>query len=139
MVFSSNLCDALRQTGVIPDTWRFVSGNFALVYQAIEIYGLLGGWAAVFFGGVIVAQLSAAILFWRAFLDRDATTTLHHPKVIGAFSVAIGIFGAFLICDELFIVYDRLPAIGTTHLLVLCALLLSFLTISALVEKARLA
>ena len=63
----------------------------------------------------------------------------HHPKVIQAFSLAVGIFGAFLVSDEFFIVYDRLPAIETTHLIILCALLLSFLAISVLSNMARAA
>ena len=139
VVFSSNFCDALQQAGILPGSWRFVSGNFALVLQTIEIYGLPRGLAVLLFAGVLVAQLAAAILFWRAFIDREATSTSYHPKVMGAFSVAIGLFGAFLVGDELFIVYARLPGLVTTHLLVLAALLLSLLTVSVLVDRTRAA
>ena len=132
VVSASNLADGLQQMGALPSPWRFASGNFALVVEAIEIYGMPRSLAAVLFVGVVTAQLGASLLFWRAFLDRDAASTRHHPKVSHAFSAAGGIFASFLVADEVLIIYARLPAIETTHFLVLCALLLSFVAISTL-------
>ena len=59
----------------------------------------------------------------------NSVTGGERPKVVAAFVVALGLFGGFLVSDELFLVYDRLPHVTPTHWLVLCALLLSLLVI----------
>lgn len=135
-VFASNLADGLRQAGALPASWRFASGNFALIDRTIGVYAFSRSWAAVLFGAVVLVQLAAALLFWRAFLDREATTAPGHPKVLQAFIVAAGLFAGFLVADEAFIVYAHLPALETTHLLVFCALLLSLIVISLLGDGA---
>lgn len=124
---------------MLPASWRFASGNFSLIREAIGIYPFAKHWAPVLFVAVLLVQLAASLLFWRAFLDRQATITAGHPKVLQAFSVATGLFAGFLVADEVFIVYDRLPALETGHLLVFCALLLSLLVISVLVNRAQAA
>ncbi len=129
VVFSTNLADGLRQAGLLPTEWRFASGNFELIRQSIGIYSLGQSWAVFLFAAVVLVQLGAAALFWRAFLERDTGTRPDHPKVPQAFSLGIGLFAAFLVADELFIVYDRISGLETTHLLVLCGLLLSYLVI----------
>jgi hypothetical protein len=139
VVFSSNLTDGLRQVGLLPMEWRFASGNFRLIVQTIEIYSLGESWAAILFASVVLVQLGAAMLFWRAFLDRDTRIERDSPKVLQAFSLGILLFAAFLVADELFVVYDRLPGLETTHLLVLCGLLLSYLVIGMLSGRGRAA
>jgi hypothetical protein len=132
VVFSTNLADGLRQAGLLPTGWRFTSGNFQLINQSIGIYSLQESWAAILFGAVVLVQLGAAMVFWRAFLDRDTVTKPDNPKVLQAFVLGIGLFAAFLVADEFFVVYDRLSGLETTHLLVLCGLLLSYLVIHVL-------
>ena len=127
VVFSSNLADGLVAVGLLPHGWRFASGNFRMIGQSIGIYSLGESWAAIFFAAVVLAQLGAATLFWRAFLDRDCIKP-GNRTVLPAFVLGIGLFAAFLVADEFFIVYDRLAGLETTHLLVLCALLLSYIT-----------
>ncbi len=100
-----------------------------LIAESIAIYSLSEAWAVALFSGVVLIQLCAAILFWRAFLDPEAISTRARPKVLQAFSLAIGLFSALLVADEVFVVYGRLPSVEATHLLVLCALLLSLLVI----------
>ena len=129
VVFFSNLSDGLRQAGLLSAGWRFTSGNFVLIAESIAIYSLSEAWAVALFSGVVLIQLCAAILFWRAFLDPEAISTRARPKVLQAFSLAIGLFSALLVADEVFVVYGRLPSVEATHLLVLCALLLSLLVI----------
>jgi hypothetical protein len=138
-VFASNLADGLRQVGVLQTSWRFASGNFSLISEAIGIYSFSKPWASVLFGAVLLVQLAASLLFWRAFVDPQAAVTRGHPKVLQAFSVAVGLFAGFLLADEFFIVYERLPALETTHLLVFCALLLSLVVISVLDDDTQAA
>lgn len=128
VVFASNLTDAMQQAGILPSGWHFVSGNFGMIRQSVEIYGLGVAFAALLFVGVLLVQLGAATFFWRAFLSRKVAPK-SDPNVLRAFAAGIGMFAAFLLADEIFVVYERLAGIATTHLLVLCALLLSYLVI----------
>lgn len=132
VVFASNLADALRHVGVLPQSWRFASGNLSLIGEVVGIYSFSRALAPVLFAAVLLVQLAASLLFWRAFLDRRAATSAGDPKVLQAFSAALALFAGLLVADELFIVYDRLPGLEATHFLVLCALLLSLLVIAAL-------
>lgn len=136
IVFASNLADGLKTAGWLPSSWLFASGNLSLVHATIEFYSLSMTFAVVLFAGVVLVQLAGSVLLWRAFLDPEAVVARGRPKVIQAFCLPIGLFATFLLVDELFIVYDRLPAIETTHLLVLCALLLSVVAITVLGESA---
>jgi len=129
LVLASNLTDALQQLGVLSSQWRFVSGNFAMIRQSIAIYGLSPAMAALLFAGVLGVQLSATVLFWRAFAARDTITRPDAPEIPRAFAAGLAMFAGFLLADEAFVVYERFAGAATTHLLVFCALLLSFLTI----------
>jgi hypothetical protein len=129
MIFSSNLADGLRALGLLPVEWRFTSGNFGLILESIRIYSLGEVWGVVLFAGVVIVQLGTALLFWRASLARDSLTGADSPRVVHAFSAGVGLFALFLVVDELFVVYERIPGLATTHLLVLCGLLLSFLVL----------
>lgn len=139
VVFASNLTDGLRQAGMIPTSWQFVSGNFAQISEAVEIYSFSKFWAPGLFCTVVLLQLAGSLLFWRAFLDPQSVVRLGHPKLLQAFCLALTIFAGLLIADEVFIVYARLPGLQTTHLLVLCALLLSLAVISLLQADAQAA
>lgn len=132
VVFASNLCDGLRQAGVLPASWHFASGNLSLMSQVVGIYAGARPLAPVLFGLVVLVELAAALLFWRAFMDREAVMRRGHPKLLQAFGVAIGLFGGFLVADEAFIVYAKRAGLESTHWLVLCALLLSLMVISHL-------
>lgn len=132
MVFASNLCDGLRRAGALPAAWHFASGNLALMSAVVGIYAFSRPLAPVLFGAVVVVELAASLLFWRAFLDREAVASRGHPKLLQAFCVAIGLFGGFLVADEIFIVYVQRAGLESTHLLVLCAMLLSLIVISIL-------
>ena len=57
------------------------------------------------------------------------------PKVLQAFVPAIGLFAGFLVSDELFIVYHRIPSLESSHFLALCALLLSVVVIQLLIPS----
>jgi hypothetical protein len=129
IVFASNLADGLQQAGLLPETWRFASGNFGLIVQSIEIFSLEKAWAVILFGGVLITQLGVSVLFWRAFLIRASLARPVDQKVVQAFALGIGLFAAFLVADEILVVYHRFSGLETTHFLILCALLLSYLVI----------
>jgi hypothetical protein len=88
---------------------------------------------------VLVLQLGAASLFWRASLETKPLSPQAQPKTLHPFVVAIAQFAGFVVFDELLVIYRRLPILETTHLVALCALLLSLLLIRTVSEERRAA
>ena len=110
--------------------WQFASGNFALVAESLSIYSVPHAFAAVLFTLVLLLELAASALFWRAALETQ-------PRILAPFLVAIGLFCAFLVFDEVLLVYRRFPGLETTHFAVLSALLLSLVLIRVLDDERR--
>ena len=81
---------------------------------------------------MLIVQLGAASLFWRASLEPWPLSPHAQPRILHPFVVGIALFAGFVLFDEVLVVYRRLPGLETTHLVVLCALLLSLLVIRAL-------
>src|SRR5690606_1876461 len=54
LITLTNLADALRQLGALPDDFTFASYNFDLVKQTVGAHGAPGTVAAVLFAGVIL-------------------------------------------------------------------------------------
>ena len=108
-----------------------------MIREAIGIYSFSRGWAPVLFRRRRPDSISGFVPFLAPFLDRESVITPGHPKVLQAFLVAGSLFAGFLIADEVFIVYVRRSALATTHVLVLCALLLSLVLISLPRDDAR--
>jgi hypothetical protein len=137
VVSASNAVDALQTAGVLAPGWRFVSGNFALVTESLSLYSVPPAWAAVLFWLVLLLELAASALFWRAALDPDPLAPHAQAKVLYPFLVSIGLFCAFLVFDEVLLVYRRFPNLETTHFAVLSALLLSLVLVRVLGEGRR--
>jgi hypothetical protein len=125
VVSASNATDALLAAGLLPAGSRFASGNFDLVSGAIAIYSLSRTWAAVLFALVLIVEVVGSVLFWRAALE-PSPARIQHPFLVG-----ISLFCAFLVFDELLLVYRRFPNLETTHFTILTALLLSMLLVRA--------
>lgn len=129
LVFASNLVNGFQEVGLAPSDWTFTSGNFALVAQSVSTYGSANGLAAFLFVALLVVQLATLLLFWMAVRDNWRSEEGASASVIRPFIPAVGLFTGFLIADELFIVYERIPTLETDHFLVLCGLLLSVLVL----------
>lgn len=130
IVLASNLTDALKALGVLPDAWAFASGNFALVAQVTDIYAVPAFVDAVLFAGVLAWEAAAAWLFWRAF-QRFRSVADGLPAVYAAFTASIGLWMAFILADEFFIAYD-VAGLEATHMGLLSAHLLSLLAVRLL-------
>ena len=128
-VTGSNLVDAFQQLGWVPETWSFTSGNFGLVVTTVSTYGLSKGFAAILFVAVILLELSAALFFTAAARDTWKEDSANSTNASRGFVSAIGLFAGFIVADEIFVVYHRVSGLETTHLLVLCALLLTALVV----------
>jgi hypothetical protein len=132
VVFASNAADALREVGLLPPSWRFASGNLALVAESASVYSLSQTWTTAGFSLVLALQLSAASLFWRAVLEPKPLGPQARSRVLRPFLAGIALFCGFLVSDEVLLVYRRFPNLETTHFGILCALLLSLVLIHVL-------
>ena len=135
VVLASNVADALKEAGILAPTWRFASGNYSLLAESVSLYAVSPSGAAILFALVLLLELAAAGLFWRAALVRDPLSPDHRPGILRAFFTAIVLFGGFLVFDEILLIYGRFPNLETSHFVVLCALLLSVLLIHVLGER----
>src|SRR5215472_558506 len=100
VVFLTNLFDALKALGIVGEGWTFASGNWAFMLKTTGIHRVPAQVVAVLFAGVMAWECISAILMWTAVgaLCRAADQPSAHA-VYGAFAVALGLFGAFMIAD----------------------------------------
>jgi uncharacterized membrane protein YdcZ (DUF606 family) len=130
------VADALREAELLTPSWRFASGNFALVAESVSLYSLSRMGAAILFSLVLVLQLVAASLFWRATWEPNPLSPHARPRILRPFLAGIVLFCAFLVFDEILLIYRRLPNLETTHFVILCAQLLSLSAIYLLDERS---
>jgi hypothetical protein len=127
VVFLSNLADAAKGLGWLPESWAFASGNLQSVRQTTARYGTPDAVNGVLFAGVVVWEGVAAALFWRAawaFRGRGAgRITVYH-----AFATSLLLWAGFLVADEIYIAY---PLEGT-HLRLFTAQLVTLLAVELL-------
>jgi hypothetical protein len=92
------------------------------VADSVAIYSISRAWATVLFLLVLLLELTASFLFWRAALETS-------PGSLAPFLVGISLFCAFLVADEVLLVYRRFPNLETSHFTVFSGLLLSLLLV----------
>ena len=130
VVALSNIFDALRNLGIIPSGFKFVSGNFGYIQAATSIYSLPVWIDSILFAIVIIWEALMAYYFFKAFLNTSVENNrsiLYTPFILG-----FALFGGFLIMDEILIAYDRLGSIEQNHFVIFAALMISLLTVSLL-------
>lgn len=121
VVTLTNVTDGLRQIGVLPDGFGWASYNFDLIRETVGAHGVPVAGAAVLFLGVILWEVLASALLWRAWnaMRRGAAGTA--AEVTQAFAVSIALWCAFLVATEVFINY----ATAGTHKATLVAQLVT--------------
>ena len=128
IVFITNWFDALKAAGVLGDGWTFASGNWAAIREATAIYDTPGWLRAILFAGVLVLELLAAALFWRAFLLARRSGIYGGPLITAPVIVGAALFAGFVLADEIFIAYS----FEATHFRILIALVVSLLALRLL-------
>lgn len=129
VVFLSNLADAAKAAGLLSASWPFASGNWQAIHDSTARYGVGDTVNGVLFCGVIVWELVAAALFWRAAVLWSKSSS-ERTAVYNAFISSICLWGAFLIVDEICIAY----VLESTHLGLFTAHLATLLAIELLPE-----
>jgi hypothetical protein len=129
LVFTTNVLDACKAMGLLPETWAFASDNFDFMLRTTARYGTPKWINAVLFGGVIAWEGAAVALFWQAcFRFRDKCKGM--PTVYLAFTVSLPLWLSFLIADEIFVSYP----LEATHMGIFIGQLLTLLAIELLPE-----
>jgi hypothetical protein len=126
VVTASNVTNALRAAHLLPTSFAFASSNFELIEAATAIYHTPRAVVWILFLGVIAWEAAAAGLFWRALARARAGGDDARAPAL-AFAAALGLFGAFMVADELLINY----AIQATHMRAFVALGVSWLVTRA--------
>jgi hypothetical protein len=128
LVFLTNLFEGLKILGVLPEGWRFVSGNYKYVSEATSAYDFPHWVTGLLFVGVVFWEGLVVVLFWRAATRYAGSGSDAIGFVDTAFTVNIGLWAAFMFADELFRAYRQ----QTTHVLLLISQLVSLLAIHLL-------
>ena len=97
---TTNIFDALKQLGILPKGFSLASYNFALVEGTLAAHGIPVIVTAILFAGVILWELLACGLFWRAWLAMRNGAAGSAPEVTQAFFVSLALWAAFLIATE---------------------------------------
>lgn len=125
-----NVCDALRTLRVLPTSWAFASGNFAFMQATTKVYRTPDWLTGALFAGVIVWEVLATWLLWRAWVSGD----LAHIDT--AFVVSLALWGAFILADELFLAFfvegEGSYSVAATHRSLFTAFLVSLMAIHLL-------
>lgn len=128
LVAATNIFDALRMLGILPQRWRFASENYERLRDAVAVYQGPGRLAAMLYGGVIVWQVVTAALLWRALAASVSAQQVAPAPVNLAFTSALALWAAFLLAEEIFKQYRtegkhllfftaQLLTLGALHLL----------------------
>jgi hypothetical protein len=101
IVTATNMTDLLQTIGVLGADWRWVSGNYALVAKALELYALPAGIVLLIFGTVIVLEGATAALLWCAAAAYRGREGPGLQAAYLALGVALALWGAFQVMEEL--------------------------------------
>ena len=117
VVSLSNLTDLLRFLRLLPAEWAWVSGNLAFITTSVAKIGIAPALSPLLLAGVIVWQVVASFLFWRA-LRRGDGASLGPP-----FVVSIALWATFILLDEILLIFET--GAEATHLRLFIAQMVS--------------
>jgi hypothetical protein len=133
VVTLTNTLDALRALGMLPEGWALASGNYAAIAQVMSRYALPGFAPALAYAGVIAWEAAGAVLLWRAAAAFRGVDCHSLRALYLAFGALVGLWGAFILVDELFIAYQ----LENAHRQLFTASLASLLAIVLLPEQPQ--
>lgn len=106
VVVVTNVLNALQALGVLPASFKFVSGNWQWINQTMDPLNVPRALQAFMFAGVIGWELLAAILFWRALADFRNRPLMQERVTLAACGVNLALWAAFQVLDEVFLAYQ---------------------------------
>jgi hypothetical protein len=110
LVVVHNIFDALKELGVLPGSWRFVSTNFQGILDLLGAERTLRWLVGLLYAAVIAWEGFTAYLFWMALLTSRGA--VNERAVITAFAANLALWAVFMLADEAFGDYE----LGAAHL-----------------------
>jgi hypothetical protein len=106
VVVATNVLNGLQALSALPESFKFVSGNWQWINQTMDPLGVPHALQTLLFAGVVVWEGLAAVLFWRAFATYRGRSLVQEPTVIAACAVNLALWAAFQVLDEVFLAYQ---------------------------------
>jgi hypothetical protein len=101
LVVAGNAADALKAAGVLPESYAYASGNYATILEVLAPFNLPAAFGGALFAGVILWEVLAGAMFWWAGLTfRGCQNRDGRGRLIAAFVISLGLWGAFQIACE---------------------------------------
>jgi len=106
VVVTTNVLNGLEVLGALPESFKFVSGNWQWINQVMDPLGVARDLQAVLFISVIVWEALAAILYWCAVVMYRGRRLTQEKATLCACGVNLGLWAAFQVLDEVFMAYE---------------------------------
>jgi hypothetical protein len=106
IVATTNVLEGLAALGAIPETFRFVSGNWRWINQVMDPLDVPRGLQAYCFVVAIIWEMVAAVLFWWAAAVYRGRPLNRERAALYACGVNLGLWAAFQVLDEVFIAFQ---------------------------------
>jgi hypothetical protein len=105
VIVATNVLDALVAMGGLPNSFKFVSGNWSWINQVMDPLGVPRELQAVLFGGAIAWEALAATLFWWAVASYRGRPLVQEKATVYACGVNLALWATFQVLDEVFLAY----------------------------------
>lgn len=134
IVLAGNIADGLKALKILPDTWPFASGNYLYMVKVTSIYHTPEWIVAVLFVGIMIWEGLGAYLFWRSFREFNGIKDSGLTAVYRAFGVSLALWAAFLIADEIVLVY-KIGNLQMVHMGIFTSQFITLLAIRLLPDE----
>ena len=125
MVTVMNVIEALKAVHLLPNSIK-ASSNWALMLRVTSVYKTPTWINSVLFAGVIIWEAVATIYLWVAFFTGNLETATT------ALILCIALWGAFILVNQFFLVFNTEPAVAPVHRDLFVAFLVSLMAIRLL-------
>jgi hypothetical protein len=125
MVTFMNILEALKAAKVLPESVK-ASSNWTLMLRVTSVYKTPLWIDGVMFAGVIIWEAVASVYLWAAFFTANIETATT------ALILCIALWGAFILVNQFFLVFNSEPAVATVHRDLFVVFVLSLLALRLL-------
>jgi hypothetical protein len=106
VVATTNVLNGLQALGSLPESFKFVSGNWQWINQVMDPLGVPRWLQAALFAGAIAWEALAAMLFWWAVATYRGRPLAQEKAAFYACGVNLALWAAFQVLDEVFVAYQ---------------------------------
>ena len=106
VVVATNVLDALLALGVVPVSFKFVSGNWRWINRVMDPLDVPRGVQGFLFLGAMGWEGLAALLYWRALVRDRGRPLIQEVATLWACVVSLALWAAFQVLDEVFLAYQ---------------------------------